>query len=80
VTDPTIVARHVDGVIVVARSGSTTRGELQRSIAQLARGDTNVLGVILNEVDTRTERYGYSRDYYTYRANNGGGEQRVEPA
>lgn len=80
VTDPTIVARHVDGVAVVGRSGSTTRGELQRTIAQLARGDTNVLGVILNEVDTRTERYGYSRDYYTYRANNGGGEQRVEPA
>lgn len=68
VTDPLILARHVDGVVLVTRCDSTTRSELQRAIAQLARGDTNVIGVVLNEVDARQERYGYSTEYYTYRA------------
>lgn len=74
VTDPTIIARHVDGVVLVGRCGSTTRGDIQRAVAQLARGDTNVIGVVLNQVDTRRERYGYSTDYYTYRAKEAGAE------
>ncbi|MBL4687299.1 MAG: polysaccharide biosynthesis tyrosine autokinase [Nannocystaceae bacterium] len=68
VTDPLLLARHVDGVVLVGRCDSTTRSELQRAIALLARGDTNLVGVVLNEVDARQERYGYSTEYYTYRA------------
>lgn len=68
VTDPVILARHVDGVVLVGRCGSTTRGQIQQAIGQLARGDTNVVGVVLNAVDARRERYGYSPDYYTYRS------------
>ncbi|MBX7081685.1 MAG: polysaccharide biosynthesis tyrosine autokinase [Nannocystaceae bacterium] len=74
VTDPLIISREVDGVIVVARCESTTRGELQRTLAQLAKSDTNVLGVVLNEVDARQERYAYNSAYYTYRANEAEGE------
>lgn len=76
VTDPLIIAREVDGVIVVTRCESTTRGELQRTLAQLAKGDTNMLGVVLNEVDSRQERYDYNSAYYTYRAT----ETEHEPA
>ena len=76
VTDPLIIAREVDGVIVVTRCESTTRGELQRTLAQLAKGDTNLLGVVLNEVDARQERYDYNSAYYTYRAS----ETEHEPA
>jgi len=67
VTDPVVLARHVDGVVLVGRSGGTTRGELQAAVAQLARGDTNVVGVVLNEVVERDEGYGYARRYHTYR-------------
>lgn len=74
VTDPLIIAREVDGVILVTRCESTTRGELQRSLTQLAKGDTNLLGVVLNEVDARQERYAYNSSYYTYRANEAEGE------
>jgi capsular exopolysaccharide synthesis family protein len=69
VTDPVIIAREVDGVMLVTRCESTTRGELQRALTQLAKGDTNMLGVVLNEVDARQERYDYNSAYYTYRAN-----------
>ena len=63
-----ILARLADGLIVVARCQATTRAELQRSLSLLRQGDNNLLGVILNEVDTRQERYEYGGDYYTYRA------------
>ncbi|MBK8234072.1 MAG: polysaccharide biosynthesis tyrosine autokinase [Deltaproteobacteria bacterium] len=76
VTDPLIISREVDGVVVVTRCESTTRGELQRTLAQLAKSDTNILGVVLNEVDARQERYAYNSAYYTYRAN----EAENEPA
>ncbi len=74
VTDPLIIAREVDGVILVTRCEATTRGEVQRSLAQLAKGDTNILGVVLNEVDARQERYAYNSSYYTYRANEAEGD------
>jgi capsular exopolysaccharide synthesis family protein len=76
VTDPLLIARHVDGVVVVTRCDSTTRGELQRAMSLLRQGDTNLLGVILNEVDTRQERYAYNAEYYTYRAT----DRESEPA
>ncbi len=70
VTDPLLLAHLVDGVCVVARCGTTTRGELQRALTQLRQGDTNILGVVLNEVDARQERYSYNYGYYTYGARN----------
>lgn len=67
VADPLILAGKVDGVVVVTRCDQTTRGELQRALSQLAQGDANMLGVVLNEVDARTERYDYGGGYYSYR-------------
>jgi capsular exopolysaccharide synthesis family protein len=67
VADPLILAGKVDGVVVVTRCDQTTRGELQRALSQLAQGDANMLGVVLNEVDARAERYDYGGGYYTYR-------------
>ena len=66
VTDPVILAREVDGVILVVRCGSTTRAELLRAIHTLRQGDTNLLGVVLNQVDARQESYAYRYSYYVY--------------
>lgn len=68
VTDPLILAPQVDGVILVARCRSTTRTEMQETIGRLRRGNTNILGVVLNHTDSKAER-GYSYGYgygYTY--------------
>ena len=67
VADPLILAGKVDGVVIVTRCDQTTRGELQRALSQLAQGDANMLGVVLNEVDARAERYDYGGGYYSYR-------------
>jgi succinoglycan biosynthesis transport protein ExoP len=74
VTDPLILARLADGVLIVARCQSTSRAELQRAISTLRQGDTNLLGVVLNEVDPRSEESGYSVGYYAYRAREPGAE------
>lgn len=66
VTDPLILARLADGVLVVARCQSTTRAGLQRALGVLRRSEANLLGVVLNEVDARHEEVGYGVDYYTY--------------
>ena len=71
VVDPLIMAPHVDGVVMVARCTSTTRGQLNQALATMRQGDTNILGVVLNQVDTRAEgdRYGYYGSYYGREAN-----------
>jgi capsular exopolysaccharide synthesis family protein len=74
VSDPLIAATQVDGVILVARCGATTRSVLQRAVGMLRQTDTNVLGIVLNQVDPRAESrgygygygYGYKSAYYTY--------------
>jgi len=67
VTDPLILAPQVDGVIMVARCRATTRFDIQRALTQLRKGDNNLLGVILNELDGRSEGRRYGSEYYTYR-------------
>ena len=66
VVDPLIMAPQVDGVVLVARCSSTTRGQLTEALSLLRQGDTNILGVVLNQVDARAEgdRYGYYGEYY----------------
>ena len=75
VTDPLILARIAHGLVIVARCQATTRSELQRSLSLLRQGDNNLLGVILNEVDTRREEAGYGVGYYAYHARETGPEQ-----
>ena len=72
VTDPLLLARQVDGVVVVARCDQTSRGEVQRALSGLTQGDANILGVVLNEVDARQDRYDYGGGYYHYRARETG--------
>ena len=76
VADPLILARQVDGVIMVGRCEQTRRGELQRAMSSLMQSDANMLGVVLNEVDARQERYDYGggSGYYTYKPRETGTE------
>jgi Mrp family chromosome partitioning ATPase len=59
----------VDGVILVARDRSTTRSALRAALRTLNDVSANVLGCVLNDVDTSRRSYGYGtgRYYYYYR-------------
>jgi succinoglycan biosynthesis transport protein ExoP len=61
--EPLQMATAVDGVIVVARAGDTSRTALSSVITTLARLRANLVGVVLNEVH-REVSPGYYYSYY----------------
>ncbi len=66
VTDPSILATIVDGVLVVVSSGSTRMDALDRTMEILEGVGGKVLGVVLNNFDLR-QAYGGYYGYYRYR-------------
>jgi polysaccharide biosynthesis transport protein len=58
VADGLALARHVDGIVVVARSRRTTTGPLQHAINALKQVSAPVLGVVLNRVRPRSAAAG----------------------
>ncbi|NHW47392.1 polysaccharide biosynthesis tyrosine autokinase [Paenarthrobacter sp. MSM-2-10-13] len=61
VTDATVLAQHVDGVIVVVGAHSTRRHDLERSLAALELVDTKILGIVLNQLPSKgADAYSYS--------------------
>ena len=65
VTDGTILAGLVDGVVLVAESGRTHRAGLMRTRAILENAGARILGVVLNKLDMQREGYyGYGYGYY----------------
>lgn len=55
------VAKAVDGVVVIARAGATSRKAVATVLATLKRLRANVIGLVLNEVDK-----GNAHGYYHY--------------
>src|SRR5262249_20851425 len=67
--EPLQLATAVDGVIVVARAGDTSRKALGTVISTLARLRANLVGVVLNEVHREVSAgyyyyYGHYKKYY----------------
>lgn len=68
VSDPLILSALVDGVVLVARAGVTTRDLLETGLKRLRSVRANIFGCVLNAVDVSRKAYGY---YYTYYARYG---------
>jgi succinoglycan biosynthesis transport protein ExoP len=70
VSDTLNLVRHMDGTLVVIRSGVTRKKALQRTRELLRRANARILGSVVNGVDMRLENYyTYSRGYsYGYRS------------
>ena len=73
VTDAAVMARQVDGVLIVADAGRTKEGALVNATAELQKTGANVLGVALNRLDPRR---GYNYYYYYYSSDDETGERR----
>ena len=63
VTDAVVLSQRADAVVLVIRSGHTTRQALRRARDILARVNAKVVGVLLNAVDLSSPDYYY---YYEY--------------
>ncbi|HEX2092212.1 MAG TPA: polysaccharide biosynthesis tyrosine autokinase [Longimicrobiaceae bacterium] len=70
--DPAILAEYADGVVLVARAGTTPFEALVYSAEQCRSANLPVLGTVLNEIDPSRDRdydgayrwYEYARSYY----------------
>jgi succinoglycan biosynthesis transport protein ExoP len=63
VTDAVVLSQRADAVVLVIRSGQTTKQALRRARDILARVNARVVGVLLNAVDLSSPDYYY---YYEY--------------
>ena len=63
VTDAVVLSPRADAVILVIRSGKTTKQALRRSRDILAQVNAKVVGVLLNAVDLNSPDYHYYSEY-----------------
>ena len=63
VTDSTILSVQTDGVLLVSRSGFSTRDSLRRAKRLLEHVNSRLLGVVLNDLNLAVDGYYY---YYYY--------------
>lgn len=75
VVDAAVVAKECDGSVLVISSDRVSRKTAKNVKNQLYQANTNLLGVVLNKVDTRNQmygkKYGYGYGYGSY-----GGERK----
>jgi hypothetical protein len=61
-SDALLIAPHVDGVLLVVKSGSANRELVINTVGQLRMAQVNILGVALNRVNFK--KAGYYKYYY----------------
>ncbi|MCJ7541602.1 MAG: DUF4388 domain-containing protein, partial [Desulfobacterales bacterium] len=63
-SDALILAAHMDGVLLINRSGMINRKMVLKTVEQLQATRANIIGIALNRVDIRKE--GYYKYYHKY--------------
>jgi polysaccharide biosynthesis transport protein len=65
VTDAMVLARKVDGVLLVVRAGHTRASAVAQIVEQMRRANVNVIGLVINDVvQERMRGYYYRRSKY----------------
>ncbi len=64
VTDASVLASTVDGIVLVVKAGKTSHRIVNRAKKRLEDVRGKILGVILNSVNVHRSRYYYSPHYY----------------
>ncbi len=65
-SDAMIIAPYTDGILVVVKANKVNKKYVKDAVNQLEAGNIKILGLILNLVDVKRERYyRYYRKYYT---------------
>lgn len=80
VSDPLIVAAHVDGMILVTRSGKTRLDTLRRVATTMQRGSVRIIGVIVNHQTGRGSDGYYYPEYHAVDESPRGARRRRGPA
>ena len=68
VSDPSILANHADGVLLVVRAGKTQRKTVAQAYALLEQVKANIVGCVLTHVEYYLPGYYRYYHYYQYRS------------
>jgi uncharacterized protein involved in exopolysaccharide biosynthesis/Mrp family chromosome partitioning ATPase len=63
-SDALILSAHMDGVLLISRSGMMNRKMVIKTVEQLRGAQAKILGIVLNRVDIKKE--GYYKYYHKY--------------
>lgn len=66
VTDPVIISRQVDGVMLIVHGGKSSREMVVHSRQELANVGAKIFGVVLNNVNLQRDGYNYYYHRYQY--------------
>jgi Mrp family chromosome partitioning ATPase len=77
VTDAAVMGRQVDGVVLVIDARQTREMALARAVSELQNTGANVLGVVLNRLDSRGGSSHYYYYHYYYSDEEGGRRRRT---
>ena len=66
VTDAVVITEHVTGYLYVVRSRQDDAKTLRNAIGTMEQMDANIIGLILNDVDPKSSRYGRYGRYGKY--------------
>lgn len=67
-SDSLVLAGKADGVLLVAKAGSSHKREIVKSIEQLKDAQANILGLVINRTQNRANYYKGYKKYKTVRA------------
>ena len=76
VADPVILASQVDGVLLVASAGQTTREACQLAVERLTNAGGKILGIVLQKVRVRYNPYYY---YAGEKSHKNGAAAKINP-
>jgi capsular exopolysaccharide synthesis family protein len=62
-TEPTVLSKMVDGIILVVRADRMPRESVQRALKSIDR--QKIIGIVFNQIDLKPSSY-YSKYYYKY--------------
>jgi exopolysaccharide transport family protein len=71
VTDPAVLSKSVDGVVLVIRAGDTPKEMVKNGVAQFQAIGAHILGAILNGVNIDRDKYYYYQYYHYYYGEDG---------
>jgi capsular exopolysaccharide synthesis family protein len=81
VSDPLVIATHVDSVMMVSRAGRTRIDAAKRAIDSLPRENVRLVGLVLNQQTGRNgDGYYYSYSYSSYYGTSEPGKPAAPPA
>jgi len=70
VTDATIIGQAVGGTLMVLKAGEHPMREIEQAVKRLKQAGVNVRGLLFNDVNVQSQRYGAGKYSYQYSYKN----------